>query len=77
MASVNQFVEYNSSHVSAKAGRSLLIFLENNTLFTTTASVTRPGNSTTAPENGDVVLFADITGGAVDIGITMGYRTSP
>lgn len=76
-ASLNQFVEYNSSHVSAKTTSSLLDFLENNTLFTTTASLARPGNGTTSPENGDIVMFADITAGAADIGITVGYRTSP
>lgn len=56
-SNINQFNEYNSSHYSSSSSNSLLDFVEDTGIFTTGGDLARPGNSTTAPQNGDIAIL--------------------
>lgn len=72
---INLFEEYNSAHFGTKPDRALLDELTNQSSFNTGNTNTIPGGGTATPAVGDLVMLLTRASGAIDIGISIGYRT--
>jgi hypothetical protein len=75
-AQINQHIDLSSSHLEGSTDHWFGPTAANDTTWQTDTALVRPDGGTVAPNNGDLVMKITRTGGAIDVGITVGYQTA-